>query len=110
METVSRNILCIKRVAHLPIGLVAEKIAPHSKSLLGVDVSDKAIELFTERFEKLGKAEEVKAILVDIEASQEGLDGKKFDLIYVSRHHSPRKLGACILTPPNVVFLLVSSL
>ena len=66
------------------IGLVAEKIAPHVKSLLGVDVSDQAIELFTERFKQPGTNSEAKAILLDIETSQEGLEGKKFDLIYVS--------------------------
>jgi hypothetical protein len=65
-------------------GLVAEKIQPHVKCILGIDVSDKAIELFTQRFNKLGvKTDIAKAIRLDIEKSQEGIEGQKFDLIYV---------------------------
>lgn len=94
-------------------GIVAERILPHAKSLLGIDVSDKAIELFTERFEKLGKSDEAKAIVLDIETSQDGLEGKKFDLIYCSSsyHHFDNPLDmtkrlATLLKPSGVLVVI----
>ncbi|KAH6901631.1 S-adenosyl-L-methionine-dependent methyltransferase [Coprinopsis sp. MPI-PUGE-AT-0042] len=94
-------------------GYVAEKIQPYVKSILGIDVSDKAIELFTERFEKLGKSDVAKAIQLDIETSQEGIEGKKFDVIYCSSsyHHFSDPLDmtkrlAALLNPSGVLVVI----
>jgi hypothetical protein len=59
------------------------------RSILGIEASDKAIELFTERFNKLGvKSNLAKATCLDIETSQDGIEGQRFDVIHVCAYFS----------------------
>lgn len=65
-------------------GLVSRPIAPHVKSILGVDISQGMVDVFNKRA-TTNSIGNIKAVAVDILEGKETLDGKRFDVIIVSR-------------------------
>ncbi|KAJ1300222.1 hypothetical protein OPQ81_005053 [Rhizoctonia solani] len=75
-------------------GMISQKLAPHSKRIIGVDISSKSVELYNEHVAKQGvPREEMKAICVDLtergNTRNDPLDGVEFDVIVCSGayHH-----------------------
>ena len=66
-------------------GNVAVELLPSVKSILGVDVSENAVKKFNERFEEAGSLNVCNAVSMDIQADKAALEGKTFDVIYVSQ-------------------------
>ncbi|KAI0070562.1 S-adenosyl-L-methionine-dependent methyltransferase [Panus rudis PR-1116 ss-1] len=63
-------------------GLVSRELAPHVKSILGVDVSQKAVDIYNERVANQGiPPDEMRAVCVELKGEPEELDGAKFDVI-----------------------------
>ncbi|CAE6465986.1 unnamed protein product [Rhizoctonia solani] len=75
-------------------GMISQNLSPHSKKIIGVDISSKSVEFYNERFATKGVSpEEVKSICFDItersRVEKDPLDGIEFDVIVCSGayHH-----------------------
>ncbi|KAG8685013.1 hypothetical protein FRC11_011280 [Ceratobasidium sp. 423] len=75
-------------------GMISQNLAPHSKKIVGVDISSKSVDFYNERVTKQGvPPEEMRAICVDLaergKAEHDALDGVEFDVIVCSGayHH-----------------------
>ncbi|KAL5636259.1 hypothetical protein ACGC1H_004916 [Rhizoctonia solani] len=75
-------------------GMVSQYLAPHSKKIIGVDISPKSVEFYNERVAKQGiPPDEMKAICTDLtergKAESDIFDGIEFDVIVCSGayHH-----------------------
>jgi 2-polyprenyl-3-methyl-5-hydroxy-6-metoxy-1,4-benzoquinol methylase len=68
-------------------GLVSQHIAPHSKSLLGVDISQAMVNQFQKKAEK--GSGNMRAAVVELRGVEGELDGAKFDVIIVSHLFFP---------------------
>lgn len=81
------------------IGLVSQEIASHTKSLVGIDVSEKSVEMFNETVANQGiDPSEMKAFCLDVfdtKGMEAKLGGRKFDLVYSSMtyHHVKDVVG-----------------
>ncbi|KAF9009518.1 S-adenosyl-L-methionine-dependent methyltransferase [Cyathus striatus] len=73
-------------------GLVCKEMAPHVKSIVGVDISQGVVDICNERFIKEGlPVENFYATQAELKGQEDELDGKKFDAIYCTSayHHFP---------------------
>ncbi|KAF8162777.1 S-adenosyl-L-methionine-dependent methyltransferase [Crassisporium funariophilum] len=68
-------------------GLVSEELAPHVKSIVGVDISQGVVDVFNERFANI--QDRIKAVRLDLKGEDGELDNAKFDLIICTSayHH-----------------------
>jgi 2-polyprenyl-3-methyl-5-hydroxy-6-metoxy-1,4-benzoquinol methylase len=68
----------------LSTGLISRELAPHTKSIVGVDISQGMVDQFNTRVENQGiPSEEMKAVCVELKGQEGELDGAKFDVIVV---------------------------
>jgi SAM-dependent methyltransferase len=73
-----------------PSGLLSQALAPHTRTLIGVDISPKSVAYYNERVANQGiSQDEMRAVCVELsERSAEGVDafdGVEFDVIVVSQ-------------------------
>jgi len=70
-------------------GNISFNLAPHSKSIVGVDISGRMIDLYNEKAKKEGLSEQISAIRADIVQDPSPLGGKLFDIVVcsLSYHH-----------------------
>ena len=71
-------------------GLLSRHLAPLSKSVLGVDISQGMVDVYNEEVSKAGiDPSKVRAMVKDITGAPEELEGRKFDVIVCSMayHH-----------------------
>ncbi|CUA67667.1 putative methyltransferase C1347,09 [Schizosaccharomyces pombe 972h-] [Rhizoctonia solani] len=75
-------------------GMISQQLAPHSKKIIGVDISPKSVDFYNERVTKQGVSQaEMKAICADLaergKAESDIFDGIEFDVIVCSGayHH-----------------------
>jgi len=71
-------------------GLVSRELAPHAKSIVGVDISQGMVDQYNLRVYNQGiPPEEMGAICTKLEGNQAELDGKKFDVVVCASayHH-----------------------
>ncbi|KAF8955573.1 S-adenosyl-L-methionine-dependent methyltransferase [Flammula alnicola] len=71
-------------------GLVARELAPYAKTIVGVDISQAAVDIFNEAVSNQGiPPEEMRAVCVELKGEEGELDGLKFDVIVCSAsyHH-----------------------
>ena len=67
------------------VGMISQRLAPHCKRIVGVDISEKTVEYYNERVSNQGiPAEEMKAVSLELQGNDEELGGEKFDVIVVS--------------------------
>ena len=62
---------------------MSQQIAPHAKSILGVDISQGMVDLYNE----IGEKEDfsgMKAVRAELKGEDGELDGRKFDVVIVS--------------------------
>ncbi|CAE6344877.1 unnamed protein product [Rhizoctonia solani] len=76
------------------IGMISQRLVPHSKSIIGVDISSKSVEFYNERATKQGiPAEQMKGICADLtergKAESDVFGGVEFDVIVCNAayHH-----------------------
>ncbi|KAF8898271.1 S-adenosyl-L-methionine-dependent methyltransferase [Gymnopilus junonius] len=72
------------------VGLLSRELAPHTKLLIGVDISQTPVDDFNEHVFNQGiPAEEMRAICSELKGEEGELDGLKFDVITCSAsyHH-----------------------
>lgn len=62
-------------------GTVSKELAPHVKSILGVDISQRGIEQYNENFKDDEKAS---GICVELKGEEGELSDARFDMIFVS--------------------------
>ncbi|PPQ70411.1 hypothetical protein CVT26_013828 [Gymnopilus dilepis] len=70
--------------------LLSRELAAHTKLLVGVDISEKAVDIFNEHVYNQGiPREEMRAVCADLKGEEGELDGLKFDVITcaASYHH-----------------------
>ena len=77
-------------------GLLSQRLAPHVKSILGVDISQGMVDLYNTFVQNQGiKSEEMQAICIDLlsssQATSSPLDGRLFDIVVVSVCRTPLK-------------------
>jgi len=70
-------------------GNISMNLAPHSKSIVGVDISNQMIELYNERAKNEGLSDKLVGIKADVISDPTPLAGKLFDVIVcsLSYHH-----------------------
>ncbi|GJE90584.1 S-adenosyl-L-methionine-dependent methyltransferase [Phanerochaete sordida] len=70
-------------------GLVAFELAPHVRTLLGVDISDGMAARFNARAAELGLAHKARAVVAALTGAPGELDGQQFDVVLCSMayHH-----------------------
>ncbi|KAF9453665.1 S-adenosyl-L-methionine-dependent methyltransferase [Macrolepiota fuliginosa MF-IS2] len=66
-------------------GLVSRELAPHVKSILGVDVSQRMVEQYNEKL----KGEAASAVCIELKGEEDELSGARFDMIWCASayHH-----------------------
>jgi hypothetical protein len=62
------------------LGLVSEQLIPYTKSILGVDISQRMAEQYNEKLKNKGAS----AICAELKGDEGELDGARFDMIFVS--------------------------
>ena len=73
--------LCIVLAA----GLISRELAPYSRSILGVDISQAMVDEYNLRVFNQGiPPEEMRAVCAELEGKEGELGGQKFDVIVVS--------------------------
>ncbi|KAK4058887.1 hypothetical protein OIO90_000333 [Microbotryomycetes sp. JL221] len=74
-------------------GMVSEKIRPHVKSIIGVDIAQQMVDTWNSRAKEAGfDADNFYAVQTDgLRDDDEELDGKKFDVVICTQsyHHFP---------------------
>ncbi|CAE6432141.1 unnamed protein product [Rhizoctonia solani] len=99
-------------------GLISQGLAPHTKTLIGVDISPKSVEYYNERVANQGiPSDEMRAIcaeLVERGTGDDPFDGVEFDVIVCTQayHHfedinSVTKTLASYLKPGTGVLVVV---
>ncbi|KAI0964325.1 hypothetical protein AcW1_001169 [Taiwanofungus camphoratus] len=71
-------------------GLISRELCPYVKSIVGVDISSASVDLFNHHANNQGLApEEMKAVCVELEGSEQELEGQKFDVVVCASayHH-----------------------
>ena len=72
----------------LSLGLTSRELAPYTKTVVGVDISQGAVDTFNEAASNQGLApDEMRAVCAELKGVDGELDGLKFDVITV--RHSP---------------------
>ncbi|QRW26838.1 methyltransferase domain protein [Rhizoctonia solani] len=101
------------------VGLISERLSPHSKSIIGVDISSKSADFYNERAAKQGvPPDQMKAICVDLtersKAEEDVFGGIEFDVIVCSAayHHfddinQMTKVLASYLKPGTGVLIVI---
>ncbi|KAF8710484.1 S-adenosyl-L-methionine-dependent methyltransferase, partial [Rhizoctonia solani] len=101
------------------VGLISERLSPHSKSIIGVDISSKSADFYNERAAKQGAPpDQMKAICVDLgergKAEEDVFGGIEFDVIVCSAayHHfddinQMTKVLASYLKPGTGVLIVI---
>ncbi|KAI0318506.1 S-adenosyl-L-methionine-dependent methyltransferase [Amylostereum chailletii] len=72
------------------IGMFSRQLAPYSKSIVGIDISQNAVNEYNRRVGNQGLIpEEMQAIRVELKGEEGELDGRKFDVVVcsMSYHH-----------------------
>lgn len=70
---------------------MAEKLAPHVKQIVGVDISQRCVDAFAERFKKLSiPPEQARAVKIELKGEENELDGQTFDMVVVSLPNQTR--------------------
>lgn len=65
-------------------GLVSRELAPLCKKIVGVDISQGMVDVYNTRVANQGiDTEEMKAVCVELNGSEDELDGVKFDVALV---------------------------
>ncbi|KAI0355113.1 S-adenosyl-L-methionine-dependent methyltransferase [Trametes cingulata] len=72
-------------------GMVSEALFPYVKRIVGVDISEKSVEVYNKKAAEKGASERMKAVCVELKGEPGELDGAKFDLITccAAYHHFP---------------------
>ena len=66
------------------LGLVSGNLAPHVRSILGVDISQGVVDLFNKRFaDRDADQERFRAIRAELKGEEGELDNEKFHVIIV---------------------------
>ena len=69
----------------LAVGLISRELAPYSRSILGVDISQAMVDQYNLRVFNQGiPPEEMRAVCAELEGKEGELGGQKFDVIVVS--------------------------
>ena len=64
------------------VGLISKELVPHVKTVLGVDISQGVVDMFSKRFTQQGLAPEaIHAIREELNGAEDELEGRKFDVI-----------------------------
>ncbi|KAF9475346.1 S-adenosyl-L-methionine-dependent methyltransferase [Pholiota conissans] len=72
------------------VGLTSRELAPYTKTLVGVDISQGAVDAFNKAVSNQGiTPEDMRAVCVELKGEEGELDGLKFDVItcVLSYHH-----------------------
>ncbi|KAH9477724.1 putative methyltransferase C1347.09 [Psilocybe cubensis] len=96
------------------IGLFTRGLEPYTKLLIGVDISEKPVELFNKYVKENGiSSDKMKAVCTELKGVEGELDGLKFDVITCSAsyHHFTAveeitKTLAFFLKPGGVLFVV----
>ncbi|EMD33325.1 hypothetical protein CERSUDRAFT_117945, partial [Gelatoporia subvermispora B] len=85
-------------------GMVSRELIPHVKSIIGVDISGGAVDVYNQRVSELGLTQRMKAVREELKGQELELDGAKFDLIVCSMayHH----FGAIDVVTRTLAFFL----
>lgn len=81
---------------------MSKQIAPHAKSILGVDVSQEMVDLYNKTGENEGFSG-MKAVYTELKGEDGELGGQKFDVIVVSTARSEGEISQSDLTVVNSV-------
>ncbi|EIN07939.1 S-adenosyl-L-methionine-dependent methyltransferase [Punctularia strigosozonata HHB-11173 SS5] len=95
-------------------GGLSRELAPHVKSIVGVDISQSMVDEFNRRVSNQGiPPEEMKAVCTDLQAAEGALDGQKFDVVVclAAYHHfaSPSEVSRTLvyfLKPGGALFVM----
>jgi hypothetical protein len=67
-----------------PSGLISKELSPYVKSILGVDISQGAVDRYNQSVCNQGiPPEEMRAVCAELKGRDQELDGLKFDVITV---------------------------
>ncbi|KIM49738.1 hypothetical protein M413DRAFT_438880 [Hebeloma cylindrosporum] len=72
------------------VGLLSRALAPHAKSIVGVDISQKSVDVYNDTVSKQGlNPDEMRAVCVELKGEAGELDDLKFDVVACasSYHH-----------------------
>lgn len=65
-------------------GLISKGLIPHSKEVIGVDISQGMVDFYDSRAREIGyELERMRAVCVELKEDDPVLDGQKFDVIAV---------------------------
>ncbi|KAK0455185.1 S-adenosyl-L-methionine-dependent methyltransferase [Desarmillaria tabescens] len=81
-------------------GLMSRQLAPHCKSILGIDISQGMVDQYNTRVHNQGiPPEDMRALCIELKGEEGELDGSKFDVVLASKgygvqcsmayHHMP---------------------
>ncbi|KAG7453119.1 hexaprenyldihydroxybenzoate methyltransferase [Guyanagaster necrorhizus] len=73
-------------------GLMSRQLAPHCKSILGIDISQGMVDKYNTRVHNQGiPPEDMRALCIDLKGEEGELDGSKFDVVLcaMAYHHLP---------------------
>jgi SAM-dependent methyltransferase len=84
MSTLHLSLRCPAQSRQSTQGLISRQLAPHAKSIIGVDISQGMVDQYNLRVWNQGiPAEEMRAVCVELKGVQGELDDLKFDAIVV---------------------------
>lgn len=69
---------------------MSRALAPYTKSIVGVDISEHMVNQYNKRVSDQGiPPEEMRAVAADLKGTEDELDGRKFDVVIVGGHPDP---------------------
>ncbi|KAI0781499.1 S-adenosyl-L-methionine-dependent methyltransferase [Trametes elegans] len=73
------------------VGYVSQALRPYVRNIVGVDISQKSVDIYNKQAEDLGFASDIRAVRAELKGEPGELDGAKFDLVVCSAayHHFP---------------------
>ncbi|KAI0792970.1 S-adenosyl-L-methionine-dependent methyltransferase [Irpex lacteus] len=94
-------------------GLISRELCPYVKSIVGVDISHNAVDVYNTRARQQGlEPEEMRAVCVNLVEEEEELKGARFDVIIsvASYHHLPdihvtSRILSSLLKPSGSLFI-----
>jgi hypothetical protein len=85
-------------------GLISSQLAPHTASIVGVDISQGMVDLYNRRVSNQGiTPDEMKAVCVELRGVPGELDDAKFDVIVVRFYNWAEVPPPLILLPCSVL-------